>query len=67
MAATIYVGTIGQGVWRSEDGGDSWRRTSSGMFSESDIRAIAVHPDDGAILFAGTEADIYRSQNGGDN
>ncbi len=67
MAPTIYVGTIGQGVWRSEDGGDSWRRTSSGMFSESDIRAIAVHPDDASILFAGTETGIYRSQNGGDS
>ncbi|MCY4352440.1 MAG: YCF48-related protein, partial [Gemmatimonadetes bacterium] len=67
MASTIYVGTIGQGVWRSEDGGDSWRRTSSGMFSESDIRAIAVHPDNASILFAGTETGICRSQNGGDN
>ena len=45
MAATIYVGhnrSRRLAKWRW------WRfmagRTSSGMFSESDIRAIAVHP-----------------------
>lgn len=67
MKPTLYVGTIGQGIWRSEDGGDSWRRASNGMFSESDIRAIAVHPEDASILFAGTETGVYRSQNCGDN
>ena len=64
---TVYVGTVGQSVWRSEDGGESWKKTSKGMFSESDIRAIAVDPNDTSILFAGTEAGIYRSKNGGDD
>jgi photosystem II stability/assembly factor-like uncharacterized protein len=36
------------------------------MFSESDIRVIAVDPNDTSILFAGTEAGLYRSKNGGD-
>lgn len=67
MAPTLYAGTVGQSVWRSTDGGDSWRRISTGMFPESDIRAIAINPDDTSILFAGTEAGIYRSQNGGDS
>lgn len=66
MAPTVYAGTIGQGVWRSEDGGDSWRRTTKGMFSESDIRAISVNPDNPSILFAGTGKGIYRSKNGAD-
>ncbi len=64
---TLYTGTIGQSVWRSEDGGDSWRKTSTGMPSESDIRAIAVNPEDASILFAGTEAGICRSKDGGDS
>ena len=63
---TVYVGTVGQSVWRSEDGGESWKKTTKGMFSESDIRAIAVDPNDTSILFAGTEAGLYRSKNGGD-
>ena len=37
------------------------------MFSESDIRAIAVNPEDASILFAGTEKGIYRSKDGGDS
>jgi photosystem II stability/assembly factor-like uncharacterized protein len=63
---TIYVGTVGQSVYRSLDGGDTWKKTSKGMFSESDIRAIAVDPVDTSTLFAGTEAGLYRSENGGD-
>jgi photosystem II stability/assembly factor-like uncharacterized protein len=63
----LYAGTVGQGVWRSPDGGDSWRRASKGMFPESDIRAIAVNPDNASILFAGTEAGIYLSADGGDS
>lgn len=63
---TLYAGTIGQSVWRSKDGGDSWGRASAGMFVEGDIRALAVNPHDSSIIFAGTEAGIYRTENGGD-
>ena len=64
---TVYLGTIGESVWRNKDGGDSWYKVSRGIPSEADIRAIAVNPDDSSILLAGTEAGIYRSRNGGDN
>lgn len=64
---TIYTGTVGQSVWRSEDGGDTWRRTSKGMFPEAHIRAIAVNPDNTSTLYAGTEAGICRSADGGDS
>jgi photosystem II stability/assembly factor-like uncharacterized protein len=67
QAPNIYVGTVGQSVWRSQDGGESWKKSSKGMFSESDIRALAADPNDPSILFAGTETGIYRSKNGGDN
>ena len=62
----VYVGTIGQSVWRSEDGGASFRRASEGVFSESDIRALAVHPGRPEVLYLGTERGCYRSTNGGD-
>ena len=65
--STFYAGTVGQSVWRSKDGGDSWTRASTGMFPEADIRALAANPNDSSILFAGTEAGIFRTQNGGDN
>ena len=53
---TIYAGTVGQSVWRSQDGGDSWDRASEGMFPEAHIRALAASPDNSTTLFAGTEA-----------
>ncbi len=62
----IYTGTVGQSVWRSRDGGESWERATQGMFSESDIRALAVSPDNAAVLLAGTEAGLYRTEDGGD-
>ncbi|MEM7129192.1 MAG: hypothetical protein AAF702_22865 [Chloroflexota bacterium] len=64
---TIYVGTIGQSIWRSADGGESWERATQGLFPESDIRAIAINPQNPAILFAGSGAGIYRSQDGADS
>ena len=64
---TIYVGTVGQSVWRSYDGGESWKRASKGMFMEADIRAIAINPQDSSMLYAGTEAGVYRSTDGADN
>ena len=63
----IYTGTIGQSVWRSHDGGDFWERASKGLFMEADIRAIAIDPDNSAVLYAGTEAGIYRTRDGGDS
>ena len=63
---TIYTGTVGQSVWRSRDGGESWDRATQGMFSEADIRALAVSPDNAAVLLAGTEAGLYRTEDGGD-
>ncbi|MBM3264717.1 MAG: hypothetical protein FJY97_15015 [candidate division Zixibacteria bacterium] len=64
--ATVYVGTVGQGVWRSMDGGETWERVHDQLYSESDIRAIAVHPRDPRILYAGTDTGVYRSSDGGD-
>jgi photosystem II stability/assembly factor-like uncharacterized protein len=64
---TLYTGTIGQSVWRSRDGGESWQRASNGLFPEADIRAIAVNPNDSAILYTGTESGIFRTKNGGNS
>ena len=37
--ATICVGTLGQGIWRSSDGGDTWLRVRHGLYSESAVRS----------------------------
>ena len=63
----LYAGTIGQGVWRSLDYGETFHRHSAGMFLEAEVRALAVHPHEPQTLYAGTDAGIYRTGNGGDS
>ena len=60
----MYIGTIGQSVWRSTDLGDSWKRASNGIFAEADIRAIAIDPGNSSVVFAGTENGLYRTADG---
>jgi photosystem II stability/assembly factor-like uncharacterized protein len=63
----IYVGTIGEGVWRSLDGGDSFARAADGMFVECHVRALAVHPHDDRVLYLGSELGLFRSTSGADS
>ncbi len=63
----IYVGTVGQAVWRSVDGGETFRQACAGMFIEADVRALAVHPRSPRILYAGTDLGLFRTDDGGDH
>src|SRR3989442_12123626 len=65
--ATICVGTLGQGIWRSSDGGDTWLRVRHGLYSESAVRALAVHPRDSRILYCGADSGMYRSEGKGEH
>ncbi len=62
---TLYVGTVGEGLWRSKDLGESYERLSNGLFIEADVRAIVVHPSDRKTLYAGTNCGIYKSEDAG--
>jgi len=66
MPATqrLYVGTIGEGLWRSTDGGMSFVRACDGMFVECHVRALAVHPHDVRVLYLGTEQGLFVSRDG---
>src|SRR6516162_1113232 len=63
----LYVGTIGEGLWRSLDGGETFVRACEGMFVECHIRALAVHPRDHRVLYLGSEQGLFRSNDGADN
>jgi photosystem II stability/assembly factor-like uncharacterized protein len=69
MPAThrLYVGTIGEGLFRSTDGGDSFRRACDGTFVECHVRALAVHPRDPRVLYMGSELGLFRSSDGADS
>ena len=60
----VYCGTFGQGLWRSEDAGQSWRPAGPGIESEA-VTAVAVGAD--GLVWAGTEPSmLYRSEDGGE-
>jgi photosystem II stability/assembly factor-like uncharacterized protein len=63
----IYVGTIGEGLWRSSDGGETFVRACDGMFVECHVRALAVHPRNPQTLFLGSEQGLFRSDDGAGN
>lgn len=52
---TIYVATSGGGVWRSDDGGQTWVLPGDEMVSRN-VRWIEVDPGSPATLWAGVEA-----------
>lgn len=63
----LYVGTIGEGLWRSLDGGQTFVRACDGMFVECHVRALAVHPRQPHTLYLGSELGLFRSDNGADS
>ncbi|MEP0775348.1 MAG: glycosyl hydrolase [Acidobacteriota bacterium] len=79
---TVWVGTgecnvrnsvsIGDGVYRSRDGGESWQRV--GLAASERIAALAVHPRDsrtvyvcalGPLWSAGEERGVFKTTDGG--
>jgi photosystem II stability/assembly factor-like uncharacterized protein len=64
--SVIYAGTVGQGVWRSLDEGETFARYSDGMFMEAEVRALTAHPTNPDRLLAGTDAGLYHTVNGGE-
>jgi photosystem II stability/assembly factor-like uncharacterized protein len=67
IAHRLYVGTIGEGLFRSLDGGATFRRACEGMFVECHVRALAVHPEQPATLYLGSELGLFVSTDGADN
>ena len=47
-----YFGSVGGGVWKTDDGGMTYENISDGYFGGS-IGAVAVAPSDPNVLFAG--------------
>ena len=64
---TICVGTLGQGIWRSTDGGENWDRVRHGVYSEGSVRALAVHPKDPGVMYAGVDDGLYCSEDQGEH
>jgi photosystem II stability/assembly factor-like uncharacterized protein len=54
-----YMGATGGGVWKTTDGGTTWRPVTDGQIHTSSIGAVAVAPSNPDIVYAGGgESDI---------
>jgi len=54
-----YFGSSGGGVWKTVDGGQTWKPVSDGFFGGT-IGAIAVAPSDTSVVYAGTGEETIR-------
>jgi len=66
----VYCGTFDQGLWRSNDAGDSWEHADEGI-THKQVMAVAVSAmesvGDSGVVYAGTEPTaLFRSEDCGD-
>src|SRR6188508_3164753 len=48
-----YFGTTGGGVWKTTDGGLTWRAVSDKQIKTSSVGAIAIAPSNPDVVYAG--------------
>ncbi len=62
----IYMGTFPAGVYKSTDGGKSWREMNVGWTNDG-VFCLVFHPEDTDIIYAGTYNGINRTVDGGEH
>jgi photosystem II stability/assembly factor-like uncharacterized protein len=55
------------GLFRMTVGENRWEALTQGMPEAPEVRAIAIHPQNSQIIYAGTNSGPYRSTDGGDH
>jgi photosystem II stability/assembly factor-like uncharacterized protein len=72
----VYIGLAGEtgrgrivhsGLYRMADGDDEWEPITRGLPEAPAVRALAVHPHNPDLVYAGTQSGPYRSDDGGDH
>ena len=63
---TLYIGGV-NGVWRSNDGGNSWTPVAGHGLAADFVESLAIDPRDAEHVYAGTWRQVYRSRDGGAN
>ena len=63
----ILVGTIGQGVMASADGGGTWTRAGvhNGMHSDCIVKTLVADPWHPGTVYAGSDMGLYKSDDAG--
>ena len=62
----VYIGTFPTGIYKTEDGGITWREKNVG-FTNDGIFYITFRPGEPDIIYAGTYDGVNRSIDGGEH
>jgi photosystem II stability/assembly factor-like uncharacterized protein len=69
--SAAYCGTFGEGLWKTNDGGQNWDRIGKGFISRLNVTSVSVSPLEKGnngfnVVYVGTEpSEFYRSDDGG--
>ena len=64
---TLYAGTLGRGVFKSTDAGETWEPVNSGLPGFG-VSAFAIDPMTPSTVYVGIgSSGVFRSTNGGDD
>ncbi len=61
-----YAAFPNNGLFCSEDGGQTWEKVSS-LSGHATIHGVYCHPSDGSTVYVGTDKGLYASSNRGEN
>ncbi|MFN8635755.1 MAG: hypothetical protein U0893_18055 [Chloroflexota bacterium] len=71
---SIYVGLAGEGqfvggggLYRYDVSDDRWQSIANGLPASPQVRALMIRPDNPAVLYAGTQCGVYRSDDRGEH
>jgi photosystem II stability/assembly factor-like uncharacterized protein len=67
-----YCGTSGNGLWKTDDGGQTWNRIGKDAFSSQNVTSVSVslpaRENNFNRIYVGTEPSaLYASDDGGDS
>jgi photosystem II stability/assembly factor-like uncharacterized protein len=60
MKTKLYAGTVGWGVWGSDDLGETWDFAFKGIYAENRIWALCSHDLEPGIVLAGSDRGLLR-------
>jgi photosystem II stability/assembly factor-like uncharacterized protein len=66
-SSVVYAGSLGSGVYRSRDGGDTWEQTSAGMDPNEPINDLLPDPNRPGVLYAASGSGVFVSTDGADS
>jgi hypothetical protein len=62
-----YCGTFGDGLWKTDDAGQTWNRIGNDLISSNEVTSISVNRLE-ARVYVGTEPSaLYRSDDEGES